>query len=299
VYDAVTDRFALDELRARSQRGIGQVVPAFATQDGAGVRLLRSLGSRSLKELDPFLMLDEIRSDDPSDWIAGFPSHPPRGFETVTYMLEGAMEHLDSEGNSGLLEPGSVQWMTAGRGIVHSEMPQRREGRLWGFQLWINLPRAQKMTAPRYQDIPGERIPNIALPEGGVARLIAGRAFGHSGPVKGVVTDPLFLDISLPAGARASIPVPRGHSAFAYVLTGHARIGQDPMRIPRSTLVTLTEGSRVGIAAAGEEELRFLLLAAEPIEEPVVRYGPFVMNTGEEIQQAVAEFRAGTLTKGA
>jgi redox-sensitive bicupin YhaK (pirin superfamily) len=268
--------------------------------EGEGFPVRRAFHGVNLADLDPFIHLDQMGEVEyaPGE-PKGTPWHPHRGFETVTYMLEGAMEHLDSEGNSGLLEPGSVQWMTAGRGIVHSEMPQRREGRLWGFQLWINLPRAQKMTAPRYQDIPGERIPNIALPEGGVARLIAGRAFGHSGPVKGVVTDPLFLDISLPAGARASIPVPRGHSAFAYVLTGHARIGQDPMRIPRSTLVTLTEGSRVGIAAAGEEELRFLLLAAEPIEEPVVRYGPFVMNTGEEIQQAVAEFRAGTLTKGA
>ncbi len=296
MFDAATDRFSLDELRARSQRGIQQVVPAFPTQDGAGVRLLRSLGSRALPELDPFLMLDEIRSDDPRDWIAGFPAHPHRGFETVTYMLEGAMEHADSEGNHGLLEPGSVQWMTAGRGIVHSEMPLRRDGRLWGFQLWVNLPSASKLMAPRYQDIPASEVPEVQLPGGGSARVIAGRAFGELGPVQGIVTDPLFLDVTMEPGMEASLPAPGGHSAFVYVITGHARIGDDAMRVPRSTLVSLSSGERLRVTSAGEETLRFLLLAAEPIGEPVVRYGPFVMNTGEEIEQAVADYRAGRLT---
>jgi len=295
MFEAATDKIDLEALRAKRQRGTRRIVPAFPTQDGAGVRLLRSLGSRSMPELDPFLMLDEIRSDDPRDWIAGFPAHPHRGFETVTYMLEGAMEHADSEGNHGLLEPGSVQWMTAGRGIVHSEMPLRRDGRLWGFQLWINLPSANKMMAPRYQDIAPDRIPVVQLSNGGVVRVIAGRAFGHDGPVHGIVTDPLFLDMTLPPGTEAGVPATRGHNAFIYVITGHARIGTDTMRVPRSTLVSLGDGDRVRVASAGEEELRFLLLAARPIAEPVVRYGPFVMNTAEEIEQAVSDFRAGTL----
>jgi redox-sensitive bicupin YhaK (pirin superfamily) len=295
MFDAATDRLSLDELRNRYQRGIRQIVPAFPTQDGAGVRLLRSLGSRSLPELDPFLMLDEIRSDDPGDWIAGFPAHPHRGFETVTVMLEGAMEHSDSEGNHGLLEAGSIQWMTAGRGIVHSEMPVRREGRLWGFQLWINLPAADKMMAPRYQDISSSEVPSVTLPGGGVARVLAGEVFGRRGPVEGIVTEPLFVDITLEPGTSASVPTRRGDNAFVYVITGHARIGRDPMRVPRSTLVSLTDGERVSVSSAGEEPLRFLLLAARPIGEPVVRYGPFVMNTAEEIERAVSDFRAGRL----
>ncbi len=298
MFDAATDKMYLDELRVQHQRGVRQVVPAFPTQDGAGVRLLRSLGSRSLPELDPFLMLDEIRSDDPRDWIAGFPMHPHRGFETVTYMLEGAMEHRDSEGNHGVLEAGSVQWMTAGSGIVHSEMPLRRNGQLWGFQLWINLPADRKMMAPRYQDIPAEDVPIVDLLDGGRARVLAGRAFGLRGPVQGIVTDPLFLDIELPPGSEVAVPVPRGLEAFAYVVTGHARFADEAMRIPRSTLVSLTDGERVRVASAGEKTLRFLLLAARPIGEPVVRYGPFVMNTAEEIEQAVADFRAGRPIRG-
>ena len=296
MFEAATDKFDLEELRARRQRSIRQVVPAFPTQDGAGVRLLRSLGSRSLPELDPFLMLDEIRSEDPRDWIAGFPAHPHRGFETVTYMLEGAMEHTDSAGNRGLLEAGSVQWMTAGRGIVHSEMPLRRDGRLWGFQLWINLPAAHKMMEPRYQDIPASLVPETSLPGGGRARVLAGQAFGAQGPVAGIVTQPLFLDITLPPGTEVVLPVPREHSAFAYVVEGYGFFGTDTMRVPRSTLVSLHQGDRVRVGSAGEEDLRFLLLAAQPIREPVVRYGPFVMNTAEEIEQAVSDYRAGTLT---
>ena len=296
MFDAATDRFSLDELRARHQRGIRNIVPSFPTQDGAGVRLLRSLGSRSLPELDPFLMLDEIRSEDPNDWIAGFPAHPHRGFETVTYMLEGAMEHADSEGNHGTLTEGSIQWMTAGRGIVHSEMPLRREGRLWGFQLWINLPASKKMMEPRYQDIAASEVPEVALPGGGTARVLAGEAFGAVGPVQGIVTEPLFLDITLEPGQAASAPAPRGHSAFVYVVTGHARVGTENIRVPRSTLVSLSEGERVSVTSAGDEPLRFLLLAARPIGEPVVRYGPFVMNTAEEIEQAVSDYRSGRLT---
>jgi redox-sensitive bicupin YhaK (pirin superfamily) len=296
MFDAITESLSKDAARHRLPRQVQRVVPAFPTQDGAGVRLLRSLGSRSLPELDPFLMLDEIRSDDPSDWIAGFPSHPHRGFETVTYMLEGAMEHTDSAGNHGVLEAGGVQWMTAGRGVVHSEMPLRREGRLHGFQLWVNLPREHKLMAPRYQDIPADAIPTVALAGGGTARVIAGEAFGHRGPVDGIVTDPSFLDVSLEPGQEAVLPAPWGHSAFAYVITGHARFGQDAMRVPRSTLVSFQQGERVRVAAAGEQPLRVLLLSARPIDEPVVRYGPFVMNTAEEIEQAVKDFRTGRLS---
>jgi redox-sensitive bicupin YhaK (pirin superfamily) len=295
MFDAVTEKMPIVDQRPARVRAIQRVVPAFPTQDGAGVRLLRSLGSRSLPDLDPFLMLDEIRSEDPTDWIAGFPSHPHRGFETVTYMLEGAMEHADSAGNHGVLEAGDVQWMTAGRGIVHSEMPLRRAGRLWGFQLWINLPRTHKMMPPRYQDIDREAIPVVALPGGGSVRLLAGEAWGHRGPVQGVITDPIFLDVTLQPGEETTLPAPRGTNALAYVITGHARFGGEAMRVPRSTLVSFQDGEGVHVRSAGDEELRLLLLAARPIGDPVVRYGPFVMNSSEEIEQAIRDFREGRL----
>ncbi len=293
ITDRVKPRQAQEQRRIRA---LDQIVPAWPTQDGAGVRLMRSLGGASLPALDPFLLLDEIRSDDPGDWIAGFPAHPHRGFEAVTYMIEGAMEHTDSTGAHGRLESGSVQWMTAGRGIIHSEMPVRREGRLWGFQLWINLPGRRKLSDPRYQDLPASEIPEIALEGGGRMRVVAGRALGATGPVRGIVTAPQFLDITLPPGDDIDLEVAEGRSVFAYVLTGHARFGDDPMRIPRSTLVTFLDGDRVKAEAVGEEGARFLLLSARPIGEPVARYGPFVMNTAQELEQAFADYRAGRLT---
>lgn len=295
MFESVTDKWSRTDPAWKHARPIDRVVPAFATQDGAGVRLLRSLGSRSLRELDPFLMLDEIRSDDPGDWIAGFPPHPHRGFETVTTMLEGAMEHSDSAGNHGVIESGDLQWMTAGRGIVHSEMPLRRQGRLWGIQLWINLPATHKMMPPRYQEVAAATIPELRLPLGGRLRVLAGEAHGIRGPVQGIVTDPTMLDISLASASPIRLPLPADHTAFAYVLEGHARFGEDALRVPRSTLVSFGRGSWLEARSVGPAPLRFLVFAARPIGEPVARHGPFVMNTRAEIERAIADHRSGRL----
>ncbi|MFO7276912.1 MAG: pirin family protein [Pseudomonadota bacterium] len=259
------------------------------TSDGAGVRLTRILGTRELPDLDPFLLLDEFRSDSPDDYIGGFPDHPHRGFETVTYMLAGRMRHHDSQGNSGLLVPGSVQWMTAGRGIVHSEMPEQENGLLWGFQLWVNLPAAQKMTAPRYQDIAPERIPEVERP-GVRVRVLAGRLDGVEGPVQAVATEPVYWDVHLEPGARFEAELPAGHQAFAYVYQGNARIGDT--ELVRGELGVLGGGNRF-VATAGEEPARLIMVAGRPLREPVARYGPFVMNTREQILQAFEDFNAG------
>jgi redox-sensitive bicupin YhaK (pirin superfamily) len=271
-------------------RPVAKIVRGMRASDGAGVTLHRSLGSPALPDVDPFLMLDEFRSDDPGDYLAGFPDHPHRGFETVTYMLAGRMRHSDNQGNSGLLGPGSVQWMTAGRGIVHSEMPEQEDGLMWGFQLWINLPSRDKMTAPRYQDIAPERIPVAQLPGGVVVKVIAGTVGEARGPVSGVATDPVYLDVSLPPGAGFAHEVPEGHAAFAYVFEGAVSLGGT--RVERGNLAVLGPGARVE-AAAGDGAGRFLLLAGKPLGEPVAKYGPFVMNKPEEIRQAIADFQAG------
>src|SRR5687767_5360320 len=200
-----------------TRRTVQRVIIGQETSDGGGVRLKRSLGSAQLDHLDPFLLLDEFKSAQGSDYVAGFPDHPHRGFETVTYMLAGSMEHRDHQGNHGLLGPGSVQWMTAGRGIIHSEMPRQHEGLMWGFQLWVNLPARDKMGPPRYQDIPPDRVPEASTPGGARVRVLAGEAAGRTGPVEGIVTQPLYLDVAVPAGVRFTQPVPAGHSSFAYV----------------------------------------------------------------------------------
>ncbi|MDP3766829.1 MAG: pirin family protein, partial [Dehalococcoidia bacterium] len=256
----------------------------------------RVIGTSTLDHLDPILLLDEFKSDKPDDYLAGFPDHPHRGFETVTYMLAGSMRHQDHKGNQGELVAGSVQWMTAGRGIVHSEMPRQKDGLLWGFQLWVNLPANDKMSAPRYQDIPPERIPEVSPAEGITVRVIAGESGGARGPVEGIVTQPLYLDIAMPAGARFEHPVPAGHNAFAYVFAGEAEFEEKDRRrsIAAGTLAVLGEGDRVAVVTAGAPA-RFILLAARPLREPIARYGPFVMNTREEIVQAVEDFRAGKL----
>jgi quercetin 2,3-dioxygenase len=267
--------------------------------DGAGVRLHRSLGSPSLPLLDPFLLLDEMRSDEAGDYVAGFPDHPHRGFETVTYMLAGRMRHEDHAGNAGDLGPGSLQWMTAGRGIIHSEMPQQEDGLLWGFQMWVNLPRDQKMRAPRYQDIPAGRVPEVRLESGGVVRVLAGTAHGHTGPVEGIVTAPLLLDVRLPAGSSLTEPVPRGHNAFAYVFDeGPGLFGASDSEPGTAAgvrhAVVFGDGDEIRVHAR-DAGVRFLLAAARPIGEPVARYGPFVMTTREELVQAFADYESGRL----
>jgi redox-sensitive bicupin YhaK (pirin superfamily) len=274
-----------------SERHIRRRVRGVDTADGAGVRLKRIIGQPMLDTLDPFLLLDEFRSDSADDYIAGFPEHPHRGFETVTYMLAGHMRHGDNHGNRGDLGPGSVQWMTAGRGILHSEMPQQENGLMWGFQLWVNLPAKDKMTAPRYQDIAPERIPSVQLAEGVRAKVIAGELAGATGPVEGIATAPVYLDLALEPGAQAVVPLPAGHHAFAYVFDGEAAevAGQ---RLGRSELAVLSEGDSVRLAG-GETPARVLLVAGRPLDEPVARYGPFVMNTPEQIHEAIADFRAG------
>ncbi len=278
-------------------RSIRSVTKAIHTSDGAGVRLMRSLGTPRVPQVDPFLMLDEFRSDDPNDYIAGFPPHPHRGFETVTYVLAGSMQHKDSVGNVGNLRAGSVQWMTAARGIIHSEMPKQEDGLMWGFQLWVNLPAKDKMGDPRYQDIEPEQIPEHALPQGGTVRVVAGRFEGQVGPVGGVATDPLMLDVGLPAGRSLDVPIAAGHNGFAYVFEGRALLGDREAPVQRGHLAVLgREGDGLQIAAAGEDA-RVLLVAGRPIGEPVARYGPFVMNTQAELERAFADYQSGRLTQ--
>ena len=274
-----------------SDRTITRRIRGTDTADGAGVKLKRIIGQPGLDMLDPFLLLDEFRSDDAGDYIAGFPEHPHRGFETVTYMLAGRMQHGDNHGNRGDLTPGSVQWMTAGRGILHSEMPQQENGLMWGFQLWVNLPASDKMTAPRYQDIGPERIPVVHPAEGVEVKVIAGELAGAVGPVQGVATAPVYLDIRLQPSATLEVALPAGHHAFAYVFDGEsALVGGEPLR--RSELGVLSEGERV-LLAGGAQAARLLLVAGRPLKESVARYGPFVMNTPQQIQEAFADFRAG------
>ena len=284
-------------------RVLRRVIAAQRTTDGAGVTLHRSLGQSPHVRLDPFLMLDEFGSDRPDEYIAGFPPHPHRGFETVTYMLEGHMLHEDHLGHRGHLRSGGVQWMTAGRGIIHSEMPQQESGLLRGFQLWINLPAREKMRPAAYADIDAARIPQVQG-DGCRARIVAGSfagSAGHAcGPVVGVTTQPIFFDVELAAGVRFAHALPAGHNAFIYVFEGGLAAAPDsslaqPLR-PRQGGV-LGEGAGV-VLVAGGAGARFLLLAAAPIGEPVVQYGPFVMNTREEVEQAVRDYQAGRLVDG-
>ena len=276
-------------------RQVDRLVRGMPTNDGAGVCLTRIIGQPGLSELDPFLLLDEFRSDVAGDYIAGFPDHPHRGFETVTYMLAGRMRHGDNQGNTGLLRPGSVQWMTAGRGIVHSEMPEQEDGLMWGFQLWINLPARDKMTEPRYQDVDPDAIRTIQHPDGSRIKIIAGRVDGIDGAVRSESTDPTYLGIDLPPGGIFRHGVPFDHAAFIYVFEGSARAGdgEAATQIKRGELAVLTPGDAIVIAAEAVSATRLLLVAAKPLEEPIVRHGPFVMNTEAEIHQAIEDYRAG------
>lgn len=278
----------------RDPARIARIVRGQAASDGAGVKLTRVIGGQVLPDLDPFLLLDEFGTDRAEDYIAGFPEHPHRGFETVTYMLDGRMRHRDNHGNEGLLVPGSVQWMTAGRGLVHSEMPEQQEGRMRGFQLWVNLPSKDKMTDPRYQEFAPERIP-VATPAAGVTvKVIAGEVGEVRGPIDQPATSPLYLDIALAPNAAWEYALPAGHNAFAYVFEGSAALGVGEGARPLGTheLGILGGGDTLRIEA-GAEGARLILVAGRPLREPVARHGPFVMNTRQELMQAFVDFQEG------
>ena len=281
-------------------RSITRRIAAMETSDGAGVKIKRSLGQNPHSRLDPYLMLDEFGSDEPQDYIAGFPSHPHRGFETVTYMIEGHMLHEDHMGNRGNLKNGGVQWMTAGRGIVHSEMPQQESGQMRGFQLWLNLPAAEKMKPAGYRDIQPDEIPDLPLGDARI-KLVAGTlAIGgqtHEGAVTGGSTQPLYADIHLAANGQVEVPVAQELSGLVYLYEGTAELETEsgPENLARSSAQILSDGDSIRLAA-GAEGARILLIAGRPIGEPVVQYGPFVMNSREEIEQTLQDFRDGRLT---
>ena len=264
------------------------------TSDGAGVKLTRVIGGPDLPDLDPFLLLDEFGTDKAEDYIAGFPEHPHRGFETVTYMLDGRMRHRDNHGNEGLLTPGAVQWMTAGRGLVHSEMPEQESGRMRGFQLWVNLPAREKMTAPEYQEFAPDRIP-VAKPAAGVeVKVIAGRVGDVQGPISQPATDPVYLDIALDAGKAWEYALPAGHNAFAYVFEGALTVGEGDEARPLDTHeMGVLGGGEVLQVRAGSRPVRVIVVAGRPLREPVMRHGPFVMNTRQELMQAFVDFQEG------
>jgi quercetin 2,3-dioxygenase len=284
------------------ERGIEDVVTPVAASDGAGVRLRRSIGTERLDHLDPFFLFDHFGSNRPDDYIAGFPMHPHRGIETVTYMLDGSVAHRDSLGNSGVIGAGDVQWMTAGSGILHEEMPKAGPRLLDGFQIWVNLPARLKMTEPRYRDVPADRVPEVRRPDGARIRVVAGEVGGVAGAVQEIFAGPTYLDVALPAGSTFEQPVPRGHTALLYVYQGEVAVGgTGPSRgtaIGGPRLTVLKDGDVVRAHAVGSAA-RFLLLSAQPLHEPYARYGPFVMNTREEIGQALDELRRGTFIKGA
>lgn len=281
----------------RTSRSVDRVVRGIATSDGAGVKLTRVLTQNLQRRLDPFLMLDAFGTDSKDDYIGGFPDHPHRGFETITYMLAGRMRHRDSAGHEGLLENGGAQWMVAGAGVVHSEMPEQEDGRMEGFQLWLNLPAADKMTAPWYRDLPSAEIPTVALDNGATARVLAGASHGVAGAVTRPVTEPLYLDVHLPAGQTFAQALPAGHNAFVYVYRGEVEIGDgDDRAVLEAQRMGVLDNAGKGdgvIVRATTSDARFLLIAGKPLNEPIAQYGPFVMNTQEQIYQTLADFRDG------
>ncbi|MBM3146578.1 MAG: pirin family protein [Actinobacteria bacterium] len=289
------------ELRPRS---VARVIEPQPTLEGAGVRLKRCIGGWALDYLDPFLLLDHFGSDDPADCLAGFPLHPHRGIETVTYMLAGEVEHGDTLGHSGVIGPGDVQWMTAGGGIMHSEMPRPRDGRMYGFQLWVNMPAVLKISQPRYQEIAAADIPAIELDGAVVVRVVAGEADGVRGPVGGIYAEPEYLDVTMPVGGRFAQAVPSGHNCLAYVFEGSGTFGVgcepgyrgdlDGELAPAPRLVVFDDGDEVRVRTFAEG-VRFLLISGAPLNEPIARYGPFVMNTDDEIRQALADLRRDEL----
>lgn len=275
-------------------RTVREVIHPEMVSDGAGVKLRRGIASRALDYLDPFLLFDHFGSDNPDDYVAGFPTHPHRGIETVTYMLSGVVNHRDSLGHSGSIGAGDVQWMTAGSGILHEEMPQLRGGHLGGFQLWVNLPAKLKMSSPRYQDYAASSIPIVTANNGAIVKVIAGEFQKARGPVTGIAADPAYLDISLPAGVEVNHSIPLGHAAFAYVFEGAVDFGAGA--VPSPNLVVFADGDFVE-ARAGDSGTRFLLVSGKPIGEPVARYGPFVMNTQAEIREALRDLERGTFIR--
>jgi len=278
-------------------RQIKKVIEPEPVTEGAGVRLKRCIGTDRLDYLDPFLLLDDFASSNPRDYEAGFPLHPHRGIETVTYMLRGEVRHKDTLGNSGSIGPGDVQWMTAGRGIMHEEMPQVRPEGIAGFQLWVNLPARLKMTKPRYQDIRAAEIPEIKKEGGARIRVITGTIDGVSGPVTGIAANPIYLDVFVPAHGAFIQPIHRGHTAFAYMFEGEGKfagdVKADGATVSHPRLVVLGDGDSVKVVT-GKTPVRFLLVSGKPLHEPIARYGPFVMNTEEEIEQTLLELRQGT-----
>jgi redox-sensitive bicupin YhaK (pirin superfamily) len=298
-----------------SVRPIKKVLQATPTREGAGVKLQRAFGFGDTSEFDPFLLFDDFRNENPEDYLAGFPWHPHRGIETITYVLAGTVEHGDSLGNRGNLGAGDVQWMTAGRGILHQEMPRGdARGRMHGFQLWANLPSSLKMTAPRYQDVTAQEIPEVVEDDGTAIRVICGEFWGKKGPIEGVAADPRYLDVSVPPGQKKRLAVETSRHAFAYVFAGSGsfRDASDPQGVlteeiatgatvrdddtRNRSLVLFDRGDEV-VVQAGDEGIRFLLVSGKPIEEPVAWYGPIVMNTNEQLQQALRELRSGTFIK--
>ncbi len=273
-------------------RTIESIVTGQQVTDGAGVRITRILTQAQQRRLDPFLMLDIFRSDDPKDYIAGFPDHPHRGFETVTYMIAGRMRHRDNAGHEGLLENGGIQWMTAGRGIVHSEMPEQENGAMEGFQLWLNLPAADKMAAPWYRDFQSPDIPEFTTPEGVTVRIIAGESQARRGAITRPVTEPLYLDLHLPAGSRFEQRLPPEHNAFVVVYRGDIGIGGKPVRERQMAILANSPDAGKVVIEAGTTA-KAILVAGKPLNEPIVQHGPFVMNTHEEIVAAVRDYQAG------
>ncbi|TXH69990.1 MAG: pirin family protein [Thiothrix sp.] len=274
-------------------RPIQQVIRAQAVREGAGVTVHRSIGTQALRHLDPFLMLDHFGSDNPNEYIAGFPAHPHRGFITFTYMLDGHMEHQDSMGNRGELDSGGVQWMKAASGVIHSEMPRQVDGLLRGFQLWINLPAAEKMSDPAYQEFPSSKIPEVET-AGIKVRVLAGEYQGQAGVIRDPNTQVCYLDVRLEAGVEFNLPVPASHNAFLYVFEGAA--SSQGQVLPQHSLVVLGAGDTVQVTAS-QQGSRFILVAGKPLNEPIIQYGPFVMNTREEIGQAMADYQANRLVR--
>jgi redox-sensitive bicupin YhaK (pirin superfamily) len=298
-----------------SIRPVKKIIKARAALEGAGVHLRRAIGFGDPSEADPFLLLDDLRNENPEDYLAGFPWHPHRGIETITYVLAGTVEHGDSIGNKGVISSGDIQWMTAGSGIIHQEMPKGdQKGRMHGFQLWANLPSSLKMTSPRYQEIKSADIPEVTDDDGTYVRVVCGSFWGKRGPVDGIAADPVYIDITIPPGKRKSIPVDTRNNAFAYVFAGSGRFfnGSDPLAVPTErvgefstfssvaadnrSLILFDNGDEITVQA-GDKGIRFLFISGRPLKEPVAWYGPIVMNTQEELQRAFQELQSGTFLK--
>ena len=277
-------------------RKIATIIEPQPVLEGAGVRLKRSIATRTLNYLDPFLLLDHFGSKKPEDYEAGFPMHPHRGIETVTYILSGSVHHRDTLQNSGSIGAGDIQWMTSGRGIMHEEMPQVSPEGVDGFQLWVNLPAKSKMTAPRYQDVRSGQIPATRRPDGSLVRVIAGTVDEVQGAVRDIAADPIYMDVTVPPESEFVFPVTAGHNAFAYVFEGEGLFGDEQARVGHPRLVIFEDGDLMK-ARTRKEPVRFLLVSGKPLHEPVARYGPFVMNTKEEIEQALEDLRRGTFVR--